>query len=214
MPYRASFLKLVSGTDQSVISAGEIGAQLKLNSALLKAQSNLLDLIAFAVQECAENVTRRDFLTKTWNQKIDWFPFPTAENPLSCIELQKSILQVDEEIIISYLKNDNITNVAVDTADYYIDESPDYSKVLPVPNIFWPRDVSDRLQSVNIQFKSGYGDVPKDVPRMLRMAMLQHAAYFYANRGDCACTAANMMEIAPPEAMAVYENNQILFMAL
>jgi len=94
------------------------------------------------------------------------------------------------------------------------DESPDYSRILPQPNTFWPTDVSDRLQSVNIRFNSGYGDAPKDVPKMLKMAMLQHAAYFYVNRGDCACTAVNVMEIAPPEAMAVYENNQILLMAL
>lgn len=214
MHYRAPFLKLVTETDESVIKAGEIGAQLKLNATMIKRQANVLDLIAYAVQECAENVTRRDFLTKTWDQKIDWFPFPTSENPLSCIELQKSILQFDQPIIVSYLKNDDTTTVVVDSADYYIDESPDYSRILPQPNTFWPTDVSDRLQSINIEFNSGYGDKPKSVPRTLRQALLQHAAHFYTNRGDCDCTAANAMEIAPPEAMAVYENNQIQLWAL
>lgn len=213
MHYRAPFLKLVSETDESVIKAGEIGAHLKLNSAMLKVQSNVLNLIAFAVQECAENVTRRDFLTKVWDQKIDCFPGISEDNRLSSIELRKSILQVNEEIIVSYL-NDDSTTVVVDRADYYIDESPDYSRILPLPDTRWPADVNNRLQSVTIRFSSGYGNSPKNVPKMLRMAMLQHAAYFYANRGDCACTADNAADMAPAESMAVYENNQILLMAL
>ena len=71
--------------------------------------------------------------------------------------------------------------------DYYKTNSPDYSKIAMVDGKDWPV-VDCRLQAIELTFVAGYdaGAVPKD----LLQAILIHVAAMYANRGDCAMTAA------------------------
>ena len=212
MSYDAPFLKLKTANEDVVISVSEVGANLNMNSEIINAKSNLLTMIISAVQECAENITRRNFLTSEWTQLISCFPVATSQNPKRMIQLEKSPFQSISEI--KYLKNDETTEVVIDPTIYYPFKSADYASVLPVPNGTWPSDVSLRLQTISLTFKSGYGDKSKNVPKSLRLAMLRHVAYFYANRGDCECSASNAEKIAPAGSMTVYKNYQILFMAL
>ncbi len=215
--FRAPVLILDAESEEYPISIKEVGANLRLSKDQMKRESNLLTMIISAVTECAEDWTRRDFLTKEWTQLQDCFPgggqfFAPSSDVLQEITLFKSPLQSVESI--EYLSNDETTTIVVAAADYYIDQQDDYSGVLPIPNVQWPTDISARLQAVQIKFKTGFGDKPIDTPKGLRLAMVHHAAYFYANRGDCGCTSANATEVVPGEVEGVYDSHRIIRMAL
>lgn len=218
-PFRAPVLILKTASTELPITTKEVADQLALSSDMLRKQSNLITAIIAAVTTCAEEWTKKDFLTKTWEQLTDGFPggfgftfFDDQSGARQAIELRKSPLQ--SVTTVSFLSNDDTTTVVVPSTDFYIDQQPDYSRVVPIPNTIWPTNVSQRLQAITIEFITGFGDKPSDVPNDLRYAMIEHSAFFYKNRGDCSCDGATAMKIMPASAKATYDANKIIWMAL
>ena len=216
--YKEPFYKLVSESQKLPISVSEVGVALRLSKTQLKASSNFITIVIASVVEVAEDITRREMLTKEWLMLFDNFPgggqFFTLRQGNQAIEMSRSVFQSIVEF--KYLKSDDVTEVVIPATDYQINESADYNHILPLPDASWPTDVSRRVQSVSIQFKSGYGDDAVDVPKSLRMAMIQHSAHLFENRGACGgggCSSEEALYLAPSSAMGIYMNHQILFMA-
>jgi len=186
----------------------------------------ILILINAAVRY-AEQITRRDFITRTYETFRDLFPgtfqgfhhgfnsFSEHINPFGDsgnfgFEIRKSPLQSIEEI--KYLDTAGATIVVASTVFYNTVEE-DYSSVLTVPGKTWPTDAEERLQAINIKFKSGFGDDPEDVPDDLRDALLMHVTFLYENRGDCedVCNGSSGCgpKTTPSASKAIYLQNRI-----
>jgi len=117
------------------------------------------------------------------------------------IEIERSKLQSITSI--QYYKDGSLTTVS--SSIYYITNNPDFASIYLVDGQEWPADVDNRKQAVQITFVAGYGATGSSVPSDLKIAMLEHIAAYYENRGDCAdCT-----ENIPAFSRQIYASNKI-----
>lgn len=98
-----------------------------------------------------------------------------------CIPIRRrpnvTIVQID------YFKDGVLTTV--DAADYFATVSDSfYPTVQPVEGKCWPTP-DCRKQAVQIKFQAGYGTTFDTVPMDLRLALYNHIADMFENRGDC-----------------------------
>jgi hypothetical protein len=163
----------------------------------------------------AENITKRDFIAKTYRTFRDGFsdaelsygnyaalmPRYSVDYDLTSIELRKSRLQ--SVISVEYLK-DSVW-AAVDSAVYYNTIESAFSAIFLNDGQAWPSDVDNRRQAVRIDFTAGYGDESADIPPDLITAIKMHVANAFANRGDCANA-----KWLPSTAALTYANNKIM----
>ena len=93
------------------------------------------------------------------------------------IVIRRSPLQTVEEI--SYVDTDGAT-IVMDEADYYIVQKDAYSMIFPTTS--WPQ-IKPIQQGIKITFTAGYTTLPPN----LKIALLDHCANAFMNRGDCGC---------------------------
>ena len=93
------------------------------------------------------------------------------------IAIRRTPLQTIEEI--SYVDPDGDT-IIMDSADYYIVNKDAWSLVFPTTE--WPA-IKEIQQGITITFTAGYLALPPN----LKIALLDHCANAYMNRGDCGC---------------------------
>lgn len=168
------------------------------------AEDTLLTLYLNAAIKTGENITRRDFLTKTYRTFRDFFPvafqnegyytngaIPTFDGGIRNFsdnigfEIRKSPLQSVAEISYQLLG----VNTTVSTDVYYNTIEEDYSEILLNPDQEWPEDADVKLQAVRIDFLAGFGADETFIPEDIVNAILEHATNMWKNRGDCNDTA-------------------------
>lgn len=209
--YRAPEYKVITPARVKPISTSEFCEVARLSKSQVRRQSHLIDLILAAVTECAEGWTRRTFINTEFQYIADFFPGYGLGGRYDGIELRRAPVQSIEQI--EYLDTDNAP-IVIDPSDYYLIESDDYGCVMNDPGYSWPTQLSKRLQGVRINFIAGYGDKPENVPQDLRLAMLEHANYFFHNRGDCACNCKEAEKFMPADVRAIYDSYKILLIGL
>lgn len=164
-------------------------------------QDSYLTLLGDSAFRYAEHFTKRVFLTTTFETFRDSFHW-------DCFVLRRSPLQSVDKI--EYLDSGSFTELNTDR--YYNTSETDYSKILRVPGKTWPTInfwyLEDKLQSIKITFKAGYGDNFTDIPEELRVAMLQHVAALYELRGDCGLSGTNEQAL-PMQARMLYGSYRI-----
>lgn len=180
----------------------------------------LITLYINAAIDFCEKITRRDLITRTYTTFRDFFPspiqnegfYPSGVLPsigvggISSIganigfEIRKSPLQSIESI--KHLVSGSL--VTLDSGIFYNTLEEDYSEVLTVQSKDWPTNTDQRLQSIEISFKSGFGDKECDIPQSYKIAILQHLTALYSNRGDCMDEGS-----IPPAAKSFYLQNRI-----
>jgi uncharacterized phiE125 gp8 family phage protein len=171
----------------------------------------LLTLYLEAAIKYCEQFTRRDLITRTYETFRDVFPCSGAgliSNQIGNIgfEIRRSPLQSIESI--KYLKDAVLTTVAGTV--YYNTLETDYSNVLTLEGQSWPSDADNRLQAIQITFKSGFGDSDEDIPDCYQSAIMAHAANMWANKGDCdVASSADIQSAVPPSARIIYLQNRI-----
>lgn len=170
----------------------------------------LLTLYLESAIKYAEQLTRRDFINRTYKTFRDIFPGSRVFDLYSLtntgnvgFELRRSKLQSISSV--KYLVNDVLTTVA--TSVYYNTFENDYSKVLTKPDQTWPTDADNRLQSIEITFVAGFGATDADVPDCLQQAIMLHATQMLENRGDC--DDLNVKDTIPAAAKIIYLQNRI-----
>ena len=187
---RAYTYKVTSAPATTPISVDEVKSFAKISTT---ADDTLIAILINSVVTYAEQITRRDFITRTYRTFRDRFPgsFKGYDQFLSEVtpdsgnygfELRRSPLQ--EIVQVSYMDTVGST-IVVPSTDYYNTEEDDFSVLLTRPSKSWPTDAADQLQAIQIDFKAGFGDNPADVPAALRNALLMHVTFLYENRGDC-----------------------------
>ena len=170
----------------------------------------LLNLYLAAATKYAEQLTRRDFVNRTYKTFRDDFPGTEVFNLNSLansgnvgFEIRRSKLQAVNSV--KYLKNDVLTTVPVSV--FYNTFENDYSKILTRDNQVWPTDADNRLQAVEIEFVAGFGANNTFVPDCIQEAIMLHATQMLQNKGDC--DDLNVLDTVPAAAKVIYLQNRI-----
>lgn len=115
-------------------------------------------------------------------------------------DLRKSKLQSLD--LYEYVVDGSYITVPVDL--YYITDEHDYSQILLRDNESYPTNIDNQRQSVKIEFTAGYGTSEDDIPADIKIALVNHIALIYEDRGDC-----NTTNI-PAESKRTYDKYRIL----
>lgn len=185
------------------ISRSQLKGYLKLDETDTS-EDELLDLIIDLVTEVGQCMTKRDFINRTNRTFRDVFPSLRSQGFL----IRRSKLQSVNSI--EFLLNTVFTVFPLANTGFTIDN--DYSTIFLKSDQDWPTDVDEEPQAVKIEFVSGYGPAATDVPAKIRGALLQHAAAFYSNRGDCSDSACG--DVLPVQAALVYRQHRIIDVAI
>ena len=171
----------------------------------------LLTLYLEAAIKYGEQLTRRDFINRTYKTFRDDFPGTQVFNLNSLtnsgnvgFELRRSKLQTVNSV--KYLKSAVLTTVA--STVFYNTFENDYSKVLTLDGQVWPTDADIRLQAVEIEFVAGFGASDTDVPDYIQEAIMLHATQMLENKGDCDDDMSLKMSL-PSAAKIIYLQNRI-----
>lgn len=171
--YKSYIYKVTVAPVNLPISLALLKEHLKLDSSDTS-QDDYLTIIIKAVAGYCEDYTRRTLINTTYETYRDDF---SSE----CMQLRRSPLSSLTKI--EYLVSDVLTTVS--SATYYITDSQSYPVIYIKENEVFPTDIDDRKQSVVITFVAGYGADDTSIPDDLKIALLNHAAKMYENRGDC-----------------------------
>lgn len=182
------FYEVTVAPAASPIELAELKIQTKIDWDDTAHDDWLNDFIISPVVKFAEKYTGRSFITRTFKTTRDYF--------LGFIMLKRA--PFDSLLTFKYINTDD-TSTDVPSANYYVIKKT-YGEVLLTPNQSYPTDLTEKLNGIEITFTAGYGAAKTDVPPDLTKALLQHATFFYQNRGDCCDAEA----CCPPESKAIY----------
>jgi uncharacterized phiE125 gp8 family phage protein len=159
----------------------------------------LEDILIPAARERAEQATRRQFITATYDLTLDG-RFP-GEIVLPLPPLQ-SVLSV------TYVDDDGVTQTLA-TNQYTVDAPSgpraQRGRIVPAYNVTWP-GTRYQINAVTVRFVAGYGDDHTAVPPRLKMAMLQDVATLYENREDVVLGQGYSVIAFPSGSTATYAN--------
>lgn len=129
-------------------------------------------LISAARQEL-ENITRRAFISQTWDLYLDAFPAgDVMELPLPPLISVTSIKYYDTAGVESTFAS----------ASYQLDTASAPARIALADGYSWPSTSLRTINGVAIRFVAGYGSLGSDVPPTLRQAVLLLTAHLYENR--------------------------------
>ena len=128
----------------------------------------LITSLIKAAREKGEELSRRAFITQTWEQIVDAWPGD------SCLKIFRPPLQSITSVV--YLDEDNVEHA---WTDFFTDDRSEPGVV-----IFnsLPGDVLLKTGAITVTFDAGYGDAGSDVPERINQAILSLVAYWYENR--------------------------------
>ncbi len=148
----------------------------------------LIDAIIVVARQQVENFTRKQLITATWEMTYDRFPGPAGDSgsfgglygfeTYGVIELPKNPVQSIESIKYIDLNGVEITLAA---SEYITDVISEPARITPAVDTFWPA-TEVRINTVTVEYKSGYGDAAADVPEGIKAAMKLIILDLYAHR--------------------------------
>lgn len=179
-------------------------------------KDNLISLFIEAATQYAENLTRKDFIARTYRTFRDFFTegagiffgqnFP-GENyyNIGWLLRRSPLISVES---VSYLVG-GITTLIANTV-YYNTLEKNYSSIVLNEGQVWPSDKDRTMQSVIIDFRVGFGELQADIPAEIQNAILQIVSALYNNRGDCSQSGAcDCATLAPIGAKSILMQNRI-----
>lgn len=191
-------VEVVTPPASEPVSLDEMKLHLKMDG--ISADDDLIAALVSAARERCETITRRAFLTTTFDVFLDWFPgyTPTYQllrelgrgwgpssqlapgQYLGEVRLPRPPLQ--SVTFVKYVDPSG-TLQTIDPADYRVTSAGTPGRVTPLFGRVWPPSqvISD---AVNVRFVAGFGDDPSDVPASARAAVKLLAAHLYENRSD------------------------------
>jgi uncharacterized phiE125 gp8 family phage protein len=159
-----------------------------------------VDSLIPAARERGEQATQRQFITATWDLKLDCFPADDViVVPLPPLQKVVSITYVDTNGTTQTLATSQYTVTA------FAGPRAQRGRIEPAYGLSWPssRDVS---LAVTVRFVAGYGDEPTAVPPRLRMAMLQDISTLYEHREDTVVGQGYALLEFPGGSRAIYRS--------
>jgi hypothetical protein len=169
----------------------------------------LQDALIPAVRERAEQATRRQFLTATWDLQLDGFPCWTIEVPLPPLQAVSFIRYVDTTGATQTLATDQyvvdapgVVTVNADPTYRVLAGRQRRGRITPAYGLCWPV-TRCQMNAVTIRFLAGYGTAT-DVPARLKMGMLLDLGTLFENREDQVVGQGFAVSPFPNGAEAVY----------
>jgi len=138
-------------------------------------QENYLNFLIDAAVDSAERFCNRSFINQKWRTYRDYF--------LWFITLEKGGVSATLDSF-KYLNTSNVLTT-VDPTLYYLSVKDPYSQIILNDGFFYPPDLMDQQNSVQIEFTTGYGATKDTIPPMLRLLLCQHVTWLYENKGNC-----------------------------
>lgn len=136
-------------------------------------QDTYLNLLIDTATAFGEKYTKRTFINTGFTTFRDDFN--------DSLELRRS--KVSAIASIKYLVAGVLTTLSTDIYDFT--DVTSFSEIFLKLNQIFPTDVDQVPQAVEIIFTAGYGATEANVPADVKMALLNHIADLYSNRGDC-----------------------------
>lgn len=177
-------------TNSDIISLPDLKIYLKLDSSY-EVDDNLLLLLTRSAINLAEKAMNRHLLTRVYEQLRDSFD--------GDLTLRRGGFQSVEKIecLVDGVYQE------LDAENYKINSKKIFGEIYCLDNV--PSFDNDP-EAIKITFKVGYGDSPEDIPEEIKIAIMQHIAFLYSNRGDCT----NVEMKIPAACQAIYSSYEII----
>ena len=163
-------LILQTGPTKQPISLKETKLHLRVDEDLTEDDALIRSLIVAATEK-AQNITRRQFITATYELRLDSFP--------DVIECPRPPLQ--SVGFIKYKDTDNVEQT-LSTDIYNVDPYSTIGRILTKKGESWPSTYGD-INDVVIRYIAGYGD-PDAVPDAIKAAIKLIVGHLYEHRED------------------------------
>ncbi len=163
-------LTLTVPPEKYPVSVTQANLHLRLEGDEATADKPLVQALIRAATDAAQNFTKRQFITATYEIRFDSFPWE--------ITLPRPPLQ--SIVSIKYIDLDG-NEQTVPAADYQVDQYSTIGRVVPVSGKSWP-STKDQLNAVVVEFKAGYGDERDDIPEQIRAAIRLTLGHLYEHR--------------------------------
>ena len=195
---RAYNYHVVTPPAELPVTLAEVKEHLKLDPGDTT-QDDYLTFLITSITKYAEKYTKRTFINTKFRTYRDIFT--------DYIKLRRGKLQTID--LFEYLVDDIYTTVSTDL--FYVTDETAFSRIVRKANEEYPTNIDDQMQAIKIEFTAGYGTTEADVPADLRLALLEHIAKSYENRGDCdADISTDVIEaFLPQEVRGIYEMYRI-----
>lgn len=167
-------LKLITPPASEPVTLSDVEGQVRLTD--LSAEASTVEMMISAVRERAEAITRRAFITQTWELTLDEFPstfgFYLPLPPLQTVDF------------IKYIDINGIEQT-LDPVTYRVLNKGEPGYVTPAYGITWPTTLND-VEVVTIRFTCGYGPIDEDtadnVPKRIKQWIAINVANLFENR--------------------------------
>ena len=127
-----------------------------------------------AATEHAESVSRRSFLTQTWELTLSDWPSDDV------IRLPRPPILASPAPVVQYVDSNGDTQT-LDAANYLLNTHG--ARITLAHNQSWP-DVREQDNAVTITYTAGYGATHDAVPQLIRQAVLSIVVHWYDFRGE------------------------------
>lgn len=160
-------------------------SELKLHGRITNnAEDALLTNYIAAARDFAEKKLSRQFITATWDLRIDFFPqqrfveqaFDSWRYP--SIEIHKCPVQ--SVTSVKYIDASGVEQT-MSSSDYLVDIHDEPARITPAFGLVWPV-ARAQPAAVTVRFVAGYGDAPSAVPPNIRHWISLKAQSLYENR--------------------------------
>lgn len=162
-------LKLITGPSVEPVTVEEMLPYATLDN---DDDASILSMLIQAARRQAENLTRRAFITQTWDLYLDQFPSWEIRIPNPVLQSITSISYVDTAGDTQVLAADQ----------YTIDLASEPARVTPAYGLLWPSSRS-QINAVTIRFVAGYGG-SASVPEGIRQWIYMRVATAMRNREE------------------------------
>lgn len=174
---------LKKGQTTYPVSEAELADWIRVNDY----QDPVFRMILMSATEAAQSYTRRAFLEQEFTILFDGYPgYGTSTGgldvlrkvPFDEIKLPFApLIEVDSVKIIRRYGGEE----TIGSDEYRINTLKEPGTIKFISG----KPVLTNDDQLQVEYRSGFGDSPHDVPLTIRLAILQAAGYLYEHRGDC-----------------------------
>lgn len=137
-----------------------------------------------AAREEAETATNRQFITATWQLKLDHFPYAGySTEAIDCegsIRLPRAPIATASQVAITYIDTAGVSQTLATTV-YGVDIATEPGRVFLLYNQTWP-STRGQKRAVTITYVAGYGTTSTSVPERARSLVALMLSDLYENR--------------------------------
>ncbi len=161
---------------------------------------DLIDIYLASATALCEQILQRKLITQTWKMYLDSWP--------SVVKVLFGNLQSVTHI--KYTDTDEAQTTFADT-NYDVDTNSVPGRILLKDSVSWPTATLNAVNPIEVQFVTGYGDDPADVPADIRNAVLLTTAHFYETRESVLISDIKLMTVEqiPFTASTLLQNHRV-----